>query len=64
MKFDLMYYLGMDRNSIMRLDLAELQYYYAKLREVRAQELEIEKLKIEANLIGAGAKATQQAFTG
>lgn len=48
----------------MRLDLAELKYYYQKLREVKEQELEVEKLKIEANLMATGVKAAQKTFGG
>jgi hypothetical protein len=64
MKFDLMYYLGMNHNEIMRLDLAELQYYYSKLREVKEQEFEIEKMKMEASLAAAGAGAAKKTFAG
>lgn len=64
MKFDLMYYLGMRHNEIMRLDLAELRYYYGKLREVKEQELELEKMKMEASLAAAGAGAVKKTFAG
>ena len=58
MKFDLMYHLGMCYEEIMRLDLAELQWYYQKLRETKEHENELEKLKLEALLLaGSGGAA-------
>lgn len=64
MKFDLMYYLGMSHSEIMRLDLAELSYYYERLRKVKESEAEVEKLKIEASMIGATAGSLKKTYGG
>lgn len=60
MKFDLMYYLGMNQNDLMTLDLAELRWYYERLREVKAMEQEIEKVKLEATMAAVGAGAVRK----
>jgi len=62
MKFDLMYYLGMTHNEIMLLDLAELNWHYKKLIEVKANEAEVEKIKIEATLAALGVSTTKRAM--
>jgi len=64
MKFELMYYLGMDYITINTLDIAELRFYYDKLRWVKEQEMEVEKAKLDAQLIAMGVKKTQQSFLG
>ena len=64
MKFDLMYYLGMRHNEVMTLDLAELNWYYKKLSEVKEQEAEVDKIKFEANLATLGARKVQQDLGG
>ena len=50
----------------MRIDLAELNYYYAKLRKVKAVEADLEKLKIEATLaaVSSGSLKRQLGGTG
>jgi hypothetical protein len=55
MKFDLMYYLGMSHDELMTLDLAELRWYHERLREVKAMEQEVEKVKLEATMAAMGA---------
>jgi len=64
MKFDLMYYLKMGYSEIMRLDLAELGWYYKKLSDTKEQEAEVEKLKFEANLIAMGVNTQKRAVSG
>lgn len=59
-KFDLMYYLHMRYNEIMALDLAELTWYYQRLKEVKDHEIEFEKMKLELTLAASGVgKATK-----
>lgn len=60
MKFDLMYYLGMNYNEIMSLDIAELRWYYERLREVKTTEYEIEKAKFDASMAAMGVGAVQR----
>jgi len=60
MKFDLMYYLGMNYNEIMTLDIAELRWYYERLREVKSTEYEIEKAKFDASMAAMGVGAVKR----
>ena len=53
MKFDLMYYLGLGYSEVMHIDLGELRWMYAKLRETKESESELEKLKLEVTLAAA-----------
>lgn len=53
MKFDLMYYLGLGYNEVMRVDLGELRWMYDKLRKTKESESELEALKLEATLAAA-----------
>lgn len=62
MKFELMYYIGMDYKTIMTLDLAELNFYYEKLRWVKEQEAEIDRIKLEAQLTALGVRKAQQSY--
>lgn len=64
MKFELMYYLGITYRDVMQVDLAELNYYYNKLREAKEHEAEIEKMKLEAQMTIMGARKAQQSFEG
>ena len=64
MKFDLMYYLRIGFREMMHIDLAELNWYYDKLREVKEQEAEYEKAKLEAQLQASGAIRKKQEFGG
>jgi ABC-type phosphate transport system ATPase subunit len=59
-----MYYLGMRHEEIMRMDLAELNFYYEKLRKVKAIEADLEKLKIEATLAAASSGSLKRQFGG
>ena len=49
---------------MMHIDLAELNWYYDKLREVKEQEAEYEKAKLEAQLQASGAIRKKQEFGG
>ena len=46
------------------MDLAELSYYYEKLRKVKAIEADLEKLKIEATLAAASSGSLKRQFGG
>jgi hypothetical protein len=52
----------------MSLDLAELNWYYQKLSQVKEQEAEVEKVKFETSLMAMGVntqkKATMQGLPG
>jgi hypothetical protein len=48
----------------MRLDLAELNWYYSKLSQVKEQEAEVEKIKFEASLMAMGVNTRQKAMQG
>ena len=62
MKFELMYYLGMRYNELMTLDIAELQWYYKQLREVKEQEHELEKTKLEAIIAAVSISSAKKQF--
>jgi len=64
MKFDLMYYLRMRNNELLTMSLPELLWYYQRLQDTRAQEMEFEKLKLEAILASGGFKTTQRMMGG
>lgn len=64
MKFELMYYLGIPYRDVMQVDIAELNYYYNRLREVKEHEAEIEKMKLEAQMVALGARRTQKTLEG
>ncbi len=46
------------------MDLAELNYYYAKLRKVKAVEADLEKLKIEAMLTATSSGSLRRQLSG
>lgn len=64
MKFELMYYLGMDYRTIMTLDMSELNFFYSKLKWVKDQEADLEKMKLEAQLTALGVRKAQKAMMG
>ena len=64
MKFDLMYYLRISYKEMVNIDLAELNWYYDRLREIKDQEVEYEKAKLEAQLMAAGAMKKKKEFGG
>lgn len=64
MKFDLMYYLGLSYAEAMTIDLAELNWYYDKLKLTKEQEAEVENAKLEAQLIASGAIKAKKEFGG
>lgn len=64
LKFELMYYLGMSYDTLMQVNLAELSFYYNQLRQVKEQEAEIDKLKLEAQMMAMGARKAQKTFEG
>lgn len=46
------------------MDLAELNYYYAKLRKVKAVEADLEKLKIEAMMMASSSGSLRKQLSG
>lgn len=46
------------------MDLAELNFYYEKLRKVKAIEADLEKLKIEATLAAASSGSLKRQMSG
>jgi len=63
MKFDLMYYLRMSNEEIMQMSLAELFWYYERLKETKDKELEFEKIKLETMLVSSGIKGAKGIFS-
>jgi hypothetical protein len=59
-----MYYLGMNYSEIMSLDIAELRWYYERLREVKTTEYEIEKAKFDATMAAMGVGAVKRQIGG
>ena len=64
MKFDLMYYLGMNYNEVMTLDIAELRWFMTRLQEVKTTEYEIEKAKFDATMAAMGVGAVKRQIGG
>jgi hypothetical protein len=50
--------------EIMEMDLQELNWYYERLRHVKEQEFEVEKIKFEALLTAMGVKGLHNAASG
>lgn len=48
----------------MNIDLAELNWYYEKLRQTKEQEAEYEKAKLEAQLTASGAVKRKKEYGG
>jgi hypothetical protein len=54
----------MRNNELLTMSLPELLWYYQRLQDTRAQEMEFEKLKLEAILASGGFKTTQRMMGG
>jgi hypothetical protein len=61
MKFELMYYLGLGYQEIMKMEMTELQWYHQKLLETKKAETELEQLKLDATLLAASGAAIRRA---